>query len=469
MGRTRTPDLEVAYFDCHRCEHSIEQLTNREGWYWTPDHGVVYMRREFWEDWKKMPADLREQEFGFPTADEVVIGLSRYTQFKDGRIFRPLASPGQARRIYGPIYQKWLELYTDTTIGIPQSSVECTDVSNLPYEQVCRCMFDIPSNPGSSHSRDAWLQWNPQTGAHYIGDGIADVYNSEDIGHPISDELPTKDWNATYMLFTNNGTISAVFTSALSCPLNCRDGYWVKGTMWEEFERLGGVDGPLARATSARTEQLSQNTGSTSIQWSGIYQDFLGGAIYESQTTKQTFLTRKTGLVRPTSALAWTTDVRSQDNSLSGEIQVIVNDCSRVGARWITAVNADESELAFDYSVACGLKDFDGQIYIFSGTATFPERSRRKVIDEQYDTWYNGRIMNFPALANTENLVCRVAMGTVIEDQINQVVEELRSDGTSLPSVVDLTNRIGNEEDEGLMSREPRCLLPSNDPWQVNY
>lgn len=283
--------------------------------------------------------------------------------------------------VYGPIYDKWLEVRGHGTVHAPRRNLECQPVFNLPYNEACRCIFD-GAEGGPAYG---FIQWNPETGAHYFGKAIIESYDSDTTGHSITDELPTSDGVATYMLFTNNN---------------------------------------------------------------------------------KPFETQKTNFTSPSSALSWTQAVHAPGSYLSGNVTLIVNGCSHTNVCMITdfSVHADS---AFDYTVACALRDFDGRIYTVNRTSSF-DVSRTGIdgqdfVDKQYCGFYGDNLVNFQAMAFTDKMEYRVAPNAVPADLVEDVVNVLRLNGPSLNMAFDLVAREPREDQDTFW--KGRCNFPKEDLW----
>lgn len=475
--------------DCDRCEHALE--FDDGGIYWTKDYGAHTMAGLIWQNWKNISVEIRDREFGYPISDELsdpgeypdeIFHL--YNQFKHGRIYAEIKPDypwtNKAAHFYGPIYDKWLDIRAKdkdlTKIHAPydDNNMVCYEVFNLPYKQVCSAIFDGAKNGPAF----GYIQWNPETGTHYFGEGIIEDYSPADYehrfpgqphtGHAISDELPTSDGNATYVLFTDNNKTSAIFTGG-----EAPHGHWVRGAIWDYFQETGGVEhSHLVRAISKIYDEYAPFSDPAEPEirgsYTGEYQDFAGGSVYTSFITNKTFETQRTTFRYVDSALSWTEHVQATAEGLTGNITLVVNDCSSVHVRVITNLTTPLSSPRGNYTAACALQDFDGRIMTIDQSGNFTSERTGKIgehifSDEQYLGSKGDSLITFPAMASIERMECRAAANVGKKVLLEEVVAIVKTKGWHLNKVHDLTWRVAGEEDK----KSFWCNMAKEDVWKV--
>lgn len=214
--------------------------------YWTGLNGTYSLIREMWDEFNKI--EDASEALGHPLADTAVDVDSQsqtalFQQFQHGRYY--WFNQWQQSHIWGPVYDKWLELGGSKGLGFA-SYQRCTAPQGIT---VCKADF------GDREIGLSSLYWTESTGGVVVRDGLGwELWLLETTDSPtytLTEEMATPGgWDRAgwYQVFqgpesfiSRDGEVGCFANSNRSTAVT------VEGAFWNKYKELGGVDGPLWR------------------------------------------------------------------------------------------------------------------------------------------------------------------------------------------------------------------------------
>jgi hypothetical protein len=447
----RFPDLypwdRTTLIDCNECVYSIETLDS--AYFWSAELGMHELLNEygnktdqfFWA-WENLNTTQREQ-LGYPISEVQSYDGNSYIQCQRGILVPYYAG------IWGPVYDKWLQLGGLSTLGAPIRGLQCgTHTGTAGNWSACISTFGQDSTHSGKHkaSRIDWIpgQEPRLVTAKFLESSLA--WGS----YSISDEFTSRDNKTNYMYFLGGSNVTFVMLltkySWDDFDKYGREESIVVGKVFEAYQERGGIDGhlglPLFQTKFTRTVEMMPGQSGTNVS---RYQDFNGGSLYCSEPRGKCYETSQK-LLKLEKAMEFNKTFNASDAGISGRLKLLI-DAEYSNSILLTDFRT-ASTSQFNYTVACALRDADGQVYAFNKTGYLngTDATARQQIDgvSAYEAlWeepeYVRRIspyVNKQALVFSDPIECAVKRGLDAIPLREEVIAAVKRNGPSLPSII---------------------------------